>query len=120
MNDDEDNVSEGESVNVLFRLVLESSGPSSRRISPKYFSVSLSAVSWETPAKATTILSGLKKAFRYFSTTSLLIYGRRSCGHNSGFPRVLSLYAATLTSSGNISSGFAHISPISYSAVSSC
>ena len=92
----------------------------SLRISPKYLCVSFSAVSCETPAKATTILSGLKNALRYFSTTSLLMKGRRSCGHNNGFPRVLSLYAATLTNSGNMSSGFAHISPISYSAVSSC
>ena len=89
-------------------------------ISPKYLSVNLKASSCPTPAKATTILSGWKNVLRYLSTTFLLIYCRRSCGQRSGFPSVLSLYAAMLTSSGKIRSGFDHISRISYSAVSSC
>lgn len=50
----------------------------------------------------------------------LLISPSLSLGHNNGFPSVLSLYAAICTSSGKISSGFDHISPISYAAVSSC
>ena len=112
-------LSDEESASEVFNPVPDSCFRS-LRISPKYFCVSFSAASCETPANATTILSGLKNVLRYFSTTCLLMKGRRSCGHNNGFPRVLSLYAATLTNSGNMSSGFAHISPISYSAVSSC
>lgn len=75
-----DGVLEDESVNEVFSPVPATLGPSSRRMSPKRFSVSFNAISCGTPAKATTILSGLKKVERYFSITSLLMYGSRSCG----------------------------------------
>lgn len=88
---EDEELSDEESVREVFNPVTDDSDSRSLPMSPKYFCVSFSAVSCETPAKATTILSGLKNALRYFSTTSLLMKGRRSCGHNNGFPRVLSL-----------------------------
>lgn len=60
-------------------------------MSPKSFSVSFRPSSWLTPAKATTILSGRKKVFRYLFTTFLLMNCNRSWGQSRGFPRVLSL-----------------------------
>ena len=89
-------------------------------ISPKYRSVRASASECDTPANATTIFSGWKNVSLYLFTTLRSMYCKRSCGQSRGFPKVLSLYAAILTSSGRIRSGFDQISLISYSAVSSC
>lgn len=95
-------------------------GVSDFGMSPKYCSASRRASSCWTPAKATTILSGLKNVSLYDSMTLLLICESLSLGHNNGFPSVLSLNAAMCTNSGKISSGLDQISPISYAAVSSC
>jgi hypothetical protein len=62
-----------------------------RFISPKYFSVSLTASSCGYPANATTILSGLKNVDLYLSTVALSITDNLSRGHNRGLPNVLSL-----------------------------
>lgn len=69
-------------------------GPSPRFISPKYCSASFTEVEWSTPAKATTILSGLKNSLWYFPITSRLMNSNRSLGQSNGFPSVLFLYAA--------------------------
>lgn len=65
-------------VNEVSRPVSSETGPCSRCMSPKYFSVSFSASSWFTPAKATTMRSGRKKVFLYLFTTLLLINCKRS------------------------------------------
>jgi len=58
--------------------VLDKVGSCGFGMLPKNFSVSFRPSSWLTPAKATTILSGRKKVFRYSSTTFLLMNCNRS------------------------------------------